>query len=80
MYFQKSSKIHQSLVELNEELNQAGVIQIAAEARKIVAFFGLESVIHDFGLVPDQRNRYGGLTLLTSFFLHGGILHLVGNK
>lgn len=34
---------------------------------------------YQFSLVPAQVWRWGGLTLLTSFFLHGGILHLVAN-
>lgn len=32
-----------------------------------------------FGLVPDQWSRMGGATLLTAFFLHGGLRHLLGN-
>ncbi len=39
----------------------------------------LEAVIEDLGLVPAQLWRHRGLTLVTSFFLHGGLLHLVGN-
>jgi membrane associated rhomboid family serine protease len=53
----------------------SGVIAVVS----ILAFFNLESVISDFGFVPAEAFRYGGLTFLTSFFLHGGILHLVGN-
>jgi membrane associated rhomboid family serine protease/Zn-finger nucleic acid-binding protein len=45
----------------------------------IGVFFDLEPAIHRFGLVPAEWWRIGGLTLLTSFFLHGGIWHLVGN-
>ena len=32
-----------------------------------------------WGFVPAQWHRYGGLTLISSFFLHGGWFHLVGN-
>jgi membrane associated rhomboid family serine protease len=32
-----------------------------------------------FGFIPAQAQRYGGLTFLTSFFLHAGIFHLVSN-
>jgi len=32
-----------------------------------------------FGFIPAQAERYGGLTFLTSFFLHAGIFHLVSN-
>jgi membrane associated rhomboid family serine protease len=45
----------------------------------IVAFFHLETAIDVWGFVPAHALRYGGVTLLTSFFLHAGILHLVGN-
>jgi len=31
------------------------------------------------GFIPSQWTRYGGATLLTSFFLHGGLFHLLGN-
>lgn len=48
-------------------------------AVSICAFFDLESAIEQFGLIPDKAWRYGGLTFLTSFFLHAGIFHLVSN-
>jgi membrane associated rhomboid family serine protease/predicted RNA-binding Zn-ribbon protein involved in translation (DUF1610 family) len=35
--------------------------------------------INMFGFIPAQAQRYGGLTFITSFFLHGGIVHLVSN-
>jgi membrane associated rhomboid family serine protease len=44
-----------------------------------VAFFDLELAITRFGLIPAHFWRYAGLTFLTSFFLHGGLLHLLGN-
>lgn len=45
----------------------------------IWAFTDLEAVVANFGFVPARAWRYGGLTFLSSFFLHGGIFHLVGN-
>ena len=45
----------------------------------VCAFFHLRSAVENFGLVPAHALRYGGLTFLTSFFLHAGIGHLVGN-
>ncbi|MBR59412.1 MAG: hypothetical protein CMH54_15535 [Myxococcales bacterium] len=33
----------------------------------------------DYGLVPAEAGRYGGLTFLTCFFVHFGWAHLVGN-
>ncbi len=32
-----------------------------------------------FGFIPAEYGRLGGLTLLTSFFIHAGALHLLGN-
>jgi len=45
----------------------------------ILAFFDLHDAVHRFALIPAQVWRYGGLTLLTSFFLHGGVWHLISN-
>lgn len=45
----------------------------------VAAFFNLEQVIAQWGLVPAQWWRHGGLTLLTAFFLHGGVWHLASN-
>jgi membrane associated rhomboid family serine protease/Zn-finger nucleic acid-binding protein len=45
----------------------------------ICAFSDLDNVINHFGMIPAEVWRYGGLTLLTEFFIHGGVLHLVGN-
>ena len=39
----------------------------------------LRPVVEEFGLVPNQLWRHAGLTFLTSFFLHGGLLHVIGN-
>jgi membrane associated rhomboid family serine protease len=45
----------------------------------IWAFFDLKNAVEQFGLIPDQAWRDGGLTFLTSFFIHAGILHLASN-
>jgi membrane associated rhomboid family serine protease len=45
----------------------------------LATFANLEQVIGEFGLVPAEPWRHGGLTFVTSFFLHGGLLHLIGN-
>jgi membrane associated rhomboid family serine protease len=45
----------------------------------ICAFFDLDDAVNHFGMIPAEVWRYGGLTLLTSFFIHAGVLHLVGN-
>lgn len=35
--------------------------------------------VHVFGFIPSEWYRYAGLTLITSMFLHGGLLHLAVN-
>jgi len=35
--------------------------------------------IWEWGFIPAQWDRHGGLTLVTSFFLHAGFWHLLGN-
>jgi membrane associated rhomboid family serine protease len=39
----------------------------------------LDPIIQKWGLIPQQFSRHFGLTFISSFFLHGGIFHLVGN-
>jgi membrane associated rhomboid family serine protease len=43
------------------------------------AFLHLREVVQHFGLIPAEATRLGGLTFVTSFFLHAGIIHLAGN-
>ncbi len=38
-----------------------------------------DEVFRQWGFVPAEWARHGGMTLLTSFFLHGGLFHLLGN-
>ena len=45
----------------------------------IAAFPHLDTAVSTFGFIPAEAWRYGGLTLITSFFLHAGVFHLVGN-
>jgi membrane associated rhomboid family serine protease/Zn-finger nucleic acid-binding protein len=44
-----------------------------------LALIDLNEVVADFGLIPSEVWRYGGLTLLTCFFLHGSLPQLAGN-
>ncbi len=44
-----------------------------------LSFANLREVVEQYGLVPAQMWRHGGLTLPSSFFLHAGLLHLIGN-
>ncbi len=39
----------------------------------------LDQTIADWGFIPMEWMRHGGLTLATSMFLHAGVLHLLGN-
>jgi membrane associated rhomboid family serine protease len=42
-------------------------------------FRNLESAVTNWGLIPAEFSRHFGLTFVTSFFLHGGLIHLLGN-
>ncbi len=44
-----------------------------------VTYGNLDQVIKNWGFIPDYWLRHGGLTMLTSAFLHAGIFHLLGN-
>lgn len=39
----------------------------------------LEASIQEWGFIPDQWARQGGLTIFYSFFLHAGLIHLISN-
>ena len=45
----------------------------------LLAFSNLREVVQRFGLIPAEATRLNGLTFVTSFFLHAGIIHLAGN-
>lgn len=45
----------------------------------IAVLLGGRATLEQFAFIPDQPWRLGGLTLLTSFFTHGSIAHLLGN-
>ena len=45
----------------------------------ISAFSTLDTVIVQYGLIPVEAWRSGGVTFLSSFFLHGGWIHLIFN-
>ncbi len=54
-------------------------LSISIIAVSALAFPHLKDTVDRFGLVPAQATRLHGLTFLTSFFLHGGVFHLIGN-
>jgi len=45
----------------------------------LLALGSINTVAADWGTLPGDPWRHGGLTLLTAFFLHGSVIHLLGN-
>ncbi len=45
----------------------------------VLSISDMQSAIEVFGLIPAEFFRGYGVTFITSFFLHAGIAHLVGN-
>ena len=54
-------------------------LALTATVVSIIGFRLGRDFIHQFAFIPDEIFRYGGVTLLTSFFLHGGWFHLLSN-
>jgi len=48
-------------------------------AISLMAFADMERAVRTLALVPAEWWRYGGITLFTSFFVHGSLFHLVTN-
>jgi membrane associated rhomboid family serine protease len=42
-------------------------------------YHNLQAVADQFGLVPADPWRHGGVTWITNFFLHAGAMHVLGN-
>jgi membrane associated rhomboid family serine protease len=55
------------------------LLSAAIICASLVAFLHLREVVQRFGLIPAEATRLDGLTFVTSFFLHAGIIHLAGN-
>src|SRR4029450_11645945 len=55
------------------------LLSAAIFCASLVAFPRLREVVQRFGLIPAEATRLNGLTFVTSFFLHAGIIHLAGN-
>ena len=55
------------------------LLGLAITVISLAAFTNLQPIVDSYGLIADQAWRYHGLTFLTSFFLHGGVFHLVSN-
>jgi membrane associated rhomboid family serine protease len=52
---------------------------LAIIVASVSAFPNLHEVVQRFGLIPAEATRLSGLTFATSFFLHVGLIHLLGN-
>jgi len=44
-----------------------------------LTFRNIPAFAEQLGFVPQDALRYGGATLITCFFLHAGLFHLIGN-
>ena len=71
-------------VEVNEPALRGVPILTYATAALIVlvgmvTLGNLRPAVGGWGFLPSDPMRAGGLTMITSFFLHGGLLHLIGN-
>jgi membrane associated rhomboid family serine protease len=55
------------------------LLSAAIICASLLAFLDLREVVQRFGLIPVQATRLDGVTFVTSFFLHAGIIHLAGN-
>jgi membrane associated rhomboid family serine protease/Zn-finger nucleic acid-binding protein len=55
------------------------LLSAAIFCASLVAFPHLREVVQRFGLIPAEATRLNGLSFVTSFFLHAGIIHLAGN-
>lgn len=70
------------------EINQSAVTQrpwytwsiaVLIALISLIGLANLEETVQLLGLIPAQFERHFGLTLISSFFIHASILHLVGN-
>jgi membrane associated rhomboid family serine protease len=57
------------------------LITLATTAASIYCFFftDFSLAVDNLGFIPAQFGRDSGATFLTSFFVHGGWMHLIGN-
>jgi len=55
------------------------LLAVAIAAVSIATFRNLGPAVTNWGLVPAEFSRHFGLTFVTSFFLHVGYFHLLGN-
>lgn len=53
----------------------AGLIALVT----IYFYWDIETAVTNLGLVPAELGRYFGFTFISAFFLHAGLIHLIGN-
>ncbi len=71
-------------VELDEQVVERPpvatyALAIGCALTLALTYVNLEQAVANWGLVPSAWGRHGGLTFVTSFFLHGGLIHLAAN-
>jgi membrane associated rhomboid family serine protease/Zn-finger nucleic acid-binding protein len=54
-------------------------IALFVTATSLLAFSNMKGAVGRFGFVPAELWRHGGATMITCFFLHAGLVHLIGN-
>ncbi|MBJ6724603.1 rhomboid family intramembrane serine protease [Geomesophilobacter sediminis] len=45
----------------------------------LLSLGSLDDIVKEWGLLPVNPLRHGGITFVSSFFLHAGMIHLIGN-
>ena len=55
------------------------VVVLATVGVSLFSFSQINAIAQDWGFMPAQWDRHGGLTLLSSFLLHANWEHLLGN-
>jgi membrane associated rhomboid family serine protease len=71
--------IEYNAVPLRQKPVVTWTLAVIIAAVSIIAFLNLEQVVTKFGLIPSRFTRDFGFTFISSFFLHAGLLHLLGN-
>lgn len=71
-------------IEQDNKVSAFPWITAAMALACVIAFalslaLGFQEVVRHWGFLPAEPLRHGGLTWITSFFLHGGWMHLVSN-
>jgi membrane associated rhomboid family serine protease len=71
--------VEQEAPELQRRPIVTWALCVAIVLFSVGVFVAGDEALLQFAFIPDQPWRMGGLTLLTSFFVHGSFSHLIGN-